>query len=143
MAEAMKRLIVGTSAHGNAGEASIFLVLANKKLRPKGTLALVMPLSLMSGEAWEKSRRLLATSYRDLVLVSITGAADDEMSFSADTDMGECLVVGRKSVGGSARATFVILNKRPPFQMLGAEHCHADPVASSRRRTRDDSRTVR
>ena len=42
------------------------------------------------------------------------------MSFSADTDMGECLVVGRKSVGGSARATFVILNKRPPFQMLGA-----------------------
>ena len=120
MAEAVKRLTVGTSAHGNAGEASIFLVLANKKLRPKGTLALVMPLSLMSGEAWEKSRRLLATSYRDLVLVSITGAADNEMSFSADTDMGECLVVGRKSVGGSARATFVILNKRPPFQMLGA-----------------------
>ena len=120
MAEVVKRLTVGTSAHGNAGEASIFPVLANKKLRPKGTLALVMPLSLMSGEAWEKSRRLLATSYRDLVLVSITGAADDEMSFSADTDMGECLVVGRKSVGGSARATFVILNKRPPFQMLGA-----------------------
>ena len=120
MAGAVKRLTVGTSAHGNAGEASIFLVLANEKLRPKGTLALVMPLSLMSGEAWEKSRHLLATSYRDLVLVSITGAADDEMSFSADTDMGECLVVGRKSVGGSARATFVILNKRPPFQMLGA-----------------------
>ena len=120
MAEAMKRLTVGTSRNGNAGEASIFLVLANKKLRPKGTLALVMPLSLMSGAAWEKSRRLLATSYRDLVLVSITGAADNEISFSADTDMGECLVVGRKSVGGSARATFVILNKRPPFQMLGA-----------------------
>ena len=120
MARAMKRLTVGTSAHGNAGEASIFLVLADKKLKPKGTLALVMPLSLMSGHSWEKSRRLLAKGYSDLVLVSIAGAADDEMSFSADTDMGECLVVGRKSEGGSARATFVILDERPPFPMLGA-----------------------
>ena len=77
------------SAHGNAGEASIFFVLANKKLRPEGAIALVMPLSLMSGEAWEKSRRLLAKSYCDLGLVSITGAADEEMSFAADTDMGD------------------------------------------------------
>ena len=43
----------------------------------------------MSGEAWEKSRRLLAKSYCDLGLVSITGAADEEMSFAADTDMGD------------------------------------------------------
>ena len=71
-----------------------------------------------------RGRNRAAFSQRDTAiwgLVSITGAADEEMSFSVDTDMGECLVVGRKSVGGgSARATFVILNKRPPIQMLGA-----------------------
>ena len=120
MAKATKRLTDGTSAHGNAGEASIFLVLADRKLKPESTLALVMPLSLMSGNSWEGSRLLLAKSYRDLVLVSIAGAADKEMSFSADTDMGECLVVGHKAAGGSTRATFVALNERPQFPMLGA-----------------------
>ena len=53
MAKAAKRLLQGTSAHGNAGEASAFLVLADRKLKDSGTLAMVMPLSLMSGEAWE------------------------------------------------------------------------------------------
>jgi hypothetical protein len=120
MAKVVKKLTVGTSAHGNAGEASIFLVLADRKLNAEGTLALVMPLSLLSGEAWEESRRLLAKNYRDLILMSIAGAADNELSFSADTDMAECLVIGRKAAGGSSRATFVVLGERPKFPMLGA-----------------------
>jgi hypothetical protein len=84
MAEATKRLTAGTSAHGNAGEASIFLVLADRKLAPGGTLALVMPLSLVAGDSWEESRTLLAKNYSDLVLVSIAGAGSEDMSFSAD-----------------------------------------------------------
>src|SRR4051794_35558894 len=59
MAKAIKTMTRGTSAHGNAGEASIFLALADRKLEVGGTLALVMPLWLMAGEAGEKSRRLL------------------------------------------------------------------------------------
>jgi hypothetical protein len=76
----------------------------------------------MSGEAWEESRQLLRKSYDDLILISIAGAKDNEMSFSADTGMGECLVIGRK-VGQSsrrARATFVILNERPSSPMTGS-----------------------
>lgn len=120
MGKATKRLTEGTSAHGNAGEASIFLVLADRKLKEDGVLALVMPLSLMSGEAWEDSRALLAKNYRDLVLVSIAGADGAHLSFSADTNMGECLVVGRKGKSGSKRGTFVVLNERPGFPLLGA-----------------------
>ena len=120
MAKRVKQLTAGTSAHGNAGEASIFLVLANRKLKANGSIALVMPLSLLLGQAWEESRRLLAKGYSDLILVSIAGAADDELSFSADTDMGECLVVGRTAHGGSSRATFVVLDERPMYPMLGA-----------------------
>lgn len=116
----MKRLPGGTSAHGNAGEASIFLDLANRKVKSAGVLALVMPLSLMSGEAWEASRKMLAKNYSDLVLVSIAAASDDEMSFSADTGMGECLVVGRKTGIASSRATFVVLKERPAYPLLGA-----------------------
>ena len=121
MARATKRLTEGTSAHGNAGEASIFLVLAHRKVKLGGVLALVMPVSLISGKAWEATRALLARNYSDLVLVSIAGATDAEMSFSADTDMGECLLVGRKvRAKGAHRAVFVILTERPRFPLLGA-----------------------
>jgi hypothetical protein len=119
MAKASQRLLKGTSAHGNAGEASAFLVLADRKLKDGGTLAMVMPLVLMSGEAWEESRQLLRKSYDNLVLISIAGAKDNEMSFSADTGMGECLVIGRKTGKKSGRATFVVLNERPSSTMTG------------------------
>lgn len=120
MSKATQRLTQGTSAHGNAGEASIFLVLGDRKLKTDGILALVMPLSLMSGESWENSRIRLTKNYNDLVLVSIAGGGSTDMSFSADTGMGECLVIGRKSNLGSTRATFVILNERPTYPLIGA-----------------------
>lgn len=120
MAKAAERLTAGTSAHGNAGEASYFLVLADRKVKPGGVLALVMPLSLISGPAWEASRAMLAKNYSDLVLVSIAGATPEELSFSADTGMGECLLIGRKTGTPSTRATFVILNERPAYPLIGA-----------------------
>jgi len=119
MAAATKRLTKGTSAHGNAGEASIFLVLADRKVKPGGVLALVMPLSLMSGKSWQASRAMLAKYYNGLILVSIAGHTGDEMSFSADTGMGECLVVGRKTSTPSSRATFVVLGERPAYPLMG------------------------
>ena len=119
MGDATKRLTQGTSYHGHAGEASIFLVLADRKLKLGGVLALVMPLSLISGDAWEKSRALLAEHYSNLVIISIAGTTDTDLSFSADTSMGECLIIGRKCETGSTRATFIILKKRPEFPLLG------------------------
>ena len=107
------------SAHGNAGEASIFLVLADRKLKLGGVLALVMPLSLISGDAWKESRTLLAKEYSNLVIISIVGATGTDVSFSADTSIGECLIIGRKCETRSTRATFLILNKRPEFPLLG------------------------
>src|SRR5438309_10826002 len=59
MSDATRRLTAGTSAHGNAGEASIFLVLADRKLKDGGIVALVMPLSLMFCESWVDLRFLV------------------------------------------------------------------------------------
>jgi hypothetical protein len=140
MSEATRRLTAGTSAHGNAGEASIFLVLAHRKLKPGGMLALVMPLSLMFGESWDDSRALLAKNYSDLVLVSIAGRGSEDMSFSADTGMAECLVIGRKATRGSKRATFVVLNERPAYPLLGAsaaEQIHRLIAGGNLRRLED------
>jgi hypothetical protein len=120
MARTMERLLKDTSAHGNAGEASAFLVLADRKVKKGGTLAMVMPLSLMSGEAWEESRQLLRKSYDELILVSIASAGHDDMSFSADTGMAECLVIGVKTGQKSDRATFVVLDERPSSMIIGS-----------------------
>lgn len=120
MARLTKQLTDKTSAHGNAGEASIFLVLADRKLKQGGTLAMVLPLSFMLGDAWEDSRRLVASRYSELVMISNAGTSGVPLSFSADTDMGECLVVGRKAVNGSNRATFVTLRERPESPVAGS-----------------------
>ena len=119
MAKAAKQLLQGTSAHGNSGEASAFLVLADRKLKEGGTLAMVMPLSLISGEAWEASRKLLRKSYSDITVISIAGARDDQLSFSADTGMGECLLICNKKVNSIARAKFIVLNEKPSSQLSG------------------------
>ena len=124
MTKAYDRLAKGTSYNGNAGEASIFLVLVNRKLKPCGMLALVMPLSLMAGDAWEDSRSLLTSEYADLVIVTIAGAGDSDASFSADTRIGECVVIGRKTgeyAPGGRRATFVSLYERPSYPLIGSQ----------------------
>jgi hypothetical protein len=119
MAERLTKIAHGTAYHGNAGEASAFLALAHRKIRPEGTLALVMPLSLQFGASWEESRQLLRRHYENLCVVSIAAARDNELSFSADTDMAECLLTGRRSREGSQRGTFVIVNSKPSVPLEG------------------------
>lgn len=120
MASATARLTKGTAHHGNAGEASIFLVLADRKLREGGTLALVMPLSLVAGESWQACRDLLLKRYGEIVVLSIAGEDGNEMSFSADTGMGECLLIARKTIKRTNRVVMGFLKARPPYPLLGA-----------------------
>ena len=119
MADAARKLTKGTVAHGNAGEASTFLALAHNKLTFDGMLALVMPLTLLTGASWEKARQLLANNYQGLILISIAGVGSGEVSFSADTGMGECLVIGQRNGKKQLRAVFVVLNERPSHPYYG------------------------
>ncbi len=118
MSDETKRITKGTVAHGNAGQASIFLALADRKLKIDGMLALVMPLTLLTGSSWEKCRNQLREAYDGLILISIAGS-DNLVSFSADTGMGECLVIGQRSGRRQFRATFVILDEAPGYSVYG------------------------
>ncbi len=81
--------------HGNAGIASAFAALAHSKLKPGGVLALVLPLSAASGLSWQGFRQMIVQHYTDVAVLSIAANGND-MSFSSDTSMAECLVVARK-----------------------------------------------
>ena len=85
----------GTCYHGNAGIASAFAALVDRKLRPGGVLAMVLPLSAAAGLSWQGFREMLGSGYTDLTVLSIAANGKD-MSFSSDTGMAECLVIARK-----------------------------------------------
>ncbi len=97
MSARTKRLTVGTCAHGNAGEASIFVQVSHNKVRHGGQLALVLPLTFLSGAAWEDCRELIRKNYRDIIIATIASSKSGSFAFSADTDVGECLLIARRA----------------------------------------------
>ncbi len=126
MADRLTALASGTAYHGHAGLGSAFAELAHRKLKPGGVIALVLLASVVNGSAWRNLRTLLAEEYDDLSVLSITDGDSDELSFSEDTGVAECLIVARKSestqpTGGIKRGTFTSLRHRPPsFADAGA-----------------------
>ena len=115
MAKRLREHTANTCYHGYAGIASAFAALAHGKLKTGGVLALVLPLSVASGLSWQNFRRMLARNYTDLTVLSIVANGND-ISFSSDTGMGECLVIARKRNGDDAaqrRANFISLRQRP------------------------------
>ena len=98
---------------GNAGLAADFLDIGLRKVRQDGTIALVLPLSAISGVEWEKARKAIAEKCRDITVVTIAGAGSYDSSFSADTGMAECLLIARRGEQeGDKWATFIMLSRR-------------------------------
>jgi len=130
MSSALRRIrghLKHPAGHGYAGLASNFIDLAHAKVKPGGVLALVLPLAVISGEAWSSARRLLAREYRDLTFVTIAAIGDTGRAFSSDTTIGEALVFATRRDQTSpdseseAPATYVSLLRRPNSQAEAAE----------------------
>jgi NAD(P)-dependent dehydrogenase (short-subunit alcohol dehydrogenase family) len=120
LSQRLKEVARGSSAHGHAGLASFFAELAHRKLADGGRLALVLPLSSMSGVSWDGIREQWRSDYSSLIVVTIAETGTHTRSFSADTGMAECLFVGTKSApAGEPRATFIILSSQPKTTLEG------------------------
>ena len=139
MADRLKQAAKQTSYHGHAGLASAFASLADKKLRSGGVVALVLPFTAVNGSSWSKFRDLIATKYTDLTIVSIASNGRD-ISFSSDTGIAECLVIGRKlreDEKPSRRAKFISLRHRPDSLVEAAEISKTILSTSTTRRLED------
>ena len=126
--------------HGNAGLASNFIDLAHAKVRPGGTMALVLPMTAIQGASWQRARQLLAERYQHVAVVTIASAGNRDRAFSADTGMAETLVLGTKrpdAVQDPEAALFVNLHRRPDSLLEAAE------IAKLVSRVPDQSRTGR
>lgn len=65
MSARTKKLTQDTCAHGNAGEASIFVQMSHNKTKKGGYIALVLPITFLSGVAWTECRELIRKLRRD------------------------------------------------------------------------------
>ncbi len=106
------------ASHGNAGLASNFIDLSHAKLKPGGVLALIIPATVISGNAWSNTRELLSRHYHGITVVTISAKGSQNRNWSADTSLNETIVIAHKNkkgeVGeGDNKARFVTLNKRP------------------------------
>jgi hypothetical protein len=99
----------GLSASITAGLGSVFVALADRRLKPGGTMALVLPQGLLSGVAWAKTRELFEKAYDlDCIVVS---HEPDRWNFSDNTDLSECLTVARKrDVNGEPEGSVTCAN---------------------------------
>jgi len=119
----LKRIVKDqrVSASITAGLGSVFVALADRKTRPGGTLALVLPRAVLSGVAWQPTRRLIEANYwLEYVVVS---QAPDHWNFSENTQLSEALLVARKHKQGNAvtgrKTTYVNLWKQPATPVEG------------------------
>jgi len=113
------------AGHGNAGLASNFIDLAHAKLKPGGTLALIIPFTFAQGSSWSAARQLLAMHYRDIAIVSIATAGSKKRAFSAETGMAEVLIIATRNdrnqdPAPQAEVQFVNLKRRPFTQLEAA-----------------------
>ena len=116
----------GTCAHGYAGIASWFVALADRMVKELGIIALVLPMTSLQGPSWLKVRQLIANSYRDVMVLTISAPREYDRSFSAETGMAETMIICRKSPENApGRGLFVSLVRRPRNEMEAIELARA------------------
>ena len=123
MGRLARKKFAGTCAHGHAGLGSYFVAVCDKKLKPGGTMSLILPATIASGESWSRVRALLRDGY-DTTVLSIANEKIARFggAFSSDTGMLEVMLVARKRREGEAPASpiFVTLRDRPLTPVEGA-----------------------
>ena len=124
--DAAKRRGYGMS-HGGAGLATDFGDLSNIRLRPGGVFSHVLPLTAGSADSWQSWRRQLETDFRDITVISAT------QSMSADTNIGELLVIATKQRGErrdpEAARSILFVNLNAPFSTLAEGYAIAREIA--------------
>ena len=108
--------------HGQAGLGSYFVDLADKMLKRNGRMGVVLPAAALATTSWRKARNLWAREYHDVVVVTIADPDIKNCSFSADTNIAECLITATKGKSvDTGRGLFVCLYRRPKSQLEALE----------------------
>ena len=119
----------------NTGLGAHFVELADKMLKRNAKMAFVLPATAITGSSWQKVRKLWAAEYHDVLVITIAHENIEECSFSADTEMAECLVVATKGKRkNTGRGIFICFTRSLNGELEALE------VAKQIRRFKNNSR---
>ena len=127
VAEQMRRTlrkIEDSTGSARAGFGSYFVDLAHRMLKTNGqsVMGFVLPITMLTSPDWKKVRNLWARQYHDIIVVTIADVKTKDCSFSADTNMAECIIVATKGkTENTGRGTFVCLHRRPSSYLEAVE----------------------
>jgi hypothetical protein len=110
----LKRLVKDLPASITAGLGSVFMAIADKRLKAGGRMAFILPVALATGEAWGRSREMLAAGYHlETVIVSHDA---ERCNFSENTDLSEIMFIARKLKRNEKQGntTYINLWRNPP-----------------------------
>jgi hypothetical protein len=109
---------------GRAGLGAYFIVLADKLLKKGGRVGIVIPRHILSGVSWSKVREILYKDYEIEYIISNfdpthKGSGDKGWCWSENTDLGEVLLVARKTDSPleSRKCLLVNVRSRPANQV--------------------------
>ena len=106
---------------GQAGMGADFSALADRKLKPGGVFATVLPLTAAHAESWEGFRRTIENEYRQITAIAFS--AHESTMMSADTYMNEMLLIATKRTAddaGDRDGIFCINLDTPPASVSEA-----------------------
>ncbi len=116
MSKLANKKFKNTCSNGNAGLASYFIAVCDKKISKNGSIILIIPSTISSGESWNKIRNLLKNGYIIMVIsIARPQITLKDNSFSSDTGMGEVILLAKKKSNRkeSTRGLFISLYHRP------------------------------
>lgn len=109
MQAALKKIVAheGIPANITAGLGSVFVALGHLRLASDGELALVLPRAVLSGVAWQETRRLIGNNYH--VKYIIVSHQPGSWNFSENTELSECLIIAKRaSITAASQPTKVV-----------------------------------
>ena len=121
----MARIRKNIQAGPSNGLALHFSHIADAMVKPGGTIALLLPMSVINNnttansgrqEGWSIFRQKLARDYNRIVIVSIAAFEETDSNFSHDTGIAEVMLVARRNAPGEegdGAGCFINLRGRP------------------------------
>ena len=107
----ISKLRSSTYSHGQAGLASDFIALGDKKIREGGRLGYVLPLTFSAAGSWKGVRKRLEENFSDITVVFFSqGVKGGKDSLSDDTSIGEAMLLATKKTDGRKGVLYVSLN---------------------------------
>lgn len=117
------KIIPNSGGNMQAGVASLFVGIADKKLKENGRLGFVLPMTIAAQSSWASTRKMIAENYSDIMVTYFraSGNTSTQGSMSADTRMGEILLTARKGKKGRAGILYVCIHAPFSFASEAAE----------------------